>query len=137
MPTTEIQGRKIIIDRFNSGEVLSDALQRHVYVRLELCNNGVANLPADVWLMDNLTRTGLYWRDNQRLVSFLLVVWFAIGFGCSIFGIEWLNEFKFGQVGLGFWIAQQGSIFVFVLIVLVYALAMDRLDRRHDMKDDR
>ena len=85
--------------------------------------------------MNKSTRTSSYWRDNLKIVSCLLSVWFAAGFGCSIFGIEWLNSFKFGQVGLGFWIAQQGSIFVFVLIVLVYALAMDRLDRRHGMRD--
>lgn len=87
--------------------------------------------------MDKSTRTGSYWRDNLGLVSCLLVVWSATGFGCSIFGIEWLNRFNFGQLGLGFWIAQQGSIFVFVLIVLVYALAMDRLDRNHDMGGDK
>ncbi len=77
-----------------------------------------------------------YWKDNLRVVSILLLVWFTVGFGCSIFFITSLNKIKFGEVGLGFWIAQQGSIFVFVLIVLAYALWMDRLDRKHGVGDD-
>ncbi len=78
-----------------------------------------------------------YWKHNLLAVTLLLLVWFAVGFLGSIFGIEWLNRFQVGQLGLGFWMAQQGSIFVFVLLVLVYALWMDRLDRRYGLGDDR
>ena len=74
-----------------------------------------------------------YWRSNIRAVAFLLSIWFLVGFCGSIFFIERLNEAKVGQVGLGFWMAQQGSIFVFVILVLAYALWMDRLDRKHDV----
>ena len=71
-----------------------------------------------------------YWRANLMAVAVLLSIWFVVAYVCSILGIEWLNQFQVGKVGLGFWMAQQGSIYVFVLLVLVYAVWMDRLDRR-------
>ena len=72
-----------------------------------------------------------YWKDNVRLVAILLSIWFVVGYGCSIFFIEAMNTIRIGNVGLGFWFAQQGSIFFFVLLVLAYALGMDILDRKH------
>ncbi len=86
--------------------------------------------------MENPNRNRSYWNDNLFVVSLLLTVWFVVAYGGAILGIEWLNKFRIGQVGLGFWVAQQGAILVFVLIVLVYAVWMDRLDRRHGMGDD-
>ena len=77
-----------------------------------------------------------YWMRNIRLVSVLLAIWFVAGFVLSIFFIESLNGIKLGNVGLGFWMAQQGSIFVFVVLVLVYALLMDRIDRSAEGADD-
>lgn len=74
-----------------------------------------------------------YWRANIRTVIVLLGIWFVVGFVCSILFIEPLNSFKIGKLGLGFWFAQQGSIFVFVLLVLTYAIRMDRLDRKYDV----
>ena len=74
-----------------------------------------------------------YWRSNIKAVVFLLAIWFLVGYCGSIFFIEELNAVRVGHVGLGFWLAQQGSIFVFVLLVLAYALWMDRLDRKHDV----
>ena len=71
-----------------------------------------------------------YWLANLRVVSVLMTIWFLVAYGASILGIEWLNQFKIGQLGLGFWMAQQGSIYVFVVLVLVYAIWMDRLDRK-------
>ena len=86
--------------------------------------------------MANSDRSNSYWKDNLIVVSILLFIWFVVGFGCGIFQIDNLNNFKVGKLGLGFWIAQQGAIFVFVLIVLAYALWMDRLDRKHGVGDD-
>ena len=74
-----------------------------------------------------------YWKANLRTVVLLLAIWFVVGFVCSILFIEPLNGFKIGKIGLGFWFAQQGSIFVFVLLVLSYAIWMDRLDRKYDV----
>lgn len=76
-----------------------------------------------------------YWKSNVRAVVILLAIWFVVGYGCSIFFIESMNRIKIGQVGLGFWFAQQGSIFVFVLLVLAYALWMDVLDRKHGVEE--
>lgn len=74
-----------------------------------------------------------YWRDNLRLMAVLLVLWAAASFGCGILFADWLNQFRLPFTGfpLGFWFAQQGSIIVFVLCILFYCIAMNRLDRRH------
>lgn len=76
-----------------------------------------------------------YWRSNLRAVVVLMGIWFLVGYCCSIFFIEQLNLVQIGNVGLGFWFAQQGSIFVFVLLVLAYAIWMDRLDRKYDVEE--
>ena len=73
-----------------------------------------------------------YWVANLTVVSILLAIWGMVAFVACIFLIGWLNQFKMGNVGFGFWMAQQGSILVFVALVLIYALAMDRIDRRFD-----
>ncbi len=64
-------------------------------------------------------------------VAGLLLVWAFVGLGCGVLFADWLNQFHLGGFPLGFWFAQQGSILVFVLLILVYALAMRALDRRH------
>lgn len=74
-----------------------------------------------------------YWRDNLRIMAVLLCIWAAASFVCGILIADWLNQFYLPFTGfpLGFWFAQQGSIVVFVLCILLYCLAMNRLDRRH------
>ncbi len=74
-----------------------------------------------------------YWRTNVRIMSCLLLIWAGASFGGGILLADWLNQFRLPFTGfpLGFWVAQQGSIVVFVLCVLVYCLLMNRLDRRH------
>lgn len=69
-----------------------------------------------------------YWRKNLRLMVVLLTIWFTVSFVCGILLVEQLNEIVIGGFPLGFWFAQQGSIYTFVLLILVYALRMDRLD---------
>ncbi len=80
----------------------------------------------------NATR---YWIVNLRVVAVLLSIWFVSGFVISIFFIDQFNEIPIGNVGLGFWFAQQGSIFVFVVLVLLYAVIMDYVDRRFELGD--
>ncbi len=69
-----------------------------------------------------------YWRANLKLIAGCLVVWFVASFGCGLLLVDWLNQFMLGGFKLGFWFAQQGSILVFVLVLIYYARAMKRLD---------
>lgn len=84
--------------------------------------------PADDWRKE-------YWRRNLRLMVALLVVWFAVSFGCGILFVEQLNQVTMAGFPLGFWFAQQGSIYVFVLLILVYAMRMDRLDKEYGVDE--
>lgn len=72
-----------------------------------------------------------YWRANLALIAALLVVWALVSYGFGIVLVEPLNRFRLGGFPLGFWFAQQGAIYVFVVLIAVYALAMDRIDRRY------
>jgi putative solute:sodium symporter small subunit len=74
-----------------------------------------------------------YWRRNVRLMSVLLGFWALAGLGCGVLWADRLNEInvRLGGFPLGFWFAQQGSILVFIVLILVYAAAMNRLDRAH------
>jgi putative solute:sodium symporter small subunit len=74
-----------------------------------------------------------YWRSNLRIMTVLLAVWFVAGLGCGVVWADWLNQFALPGTAfpLGFWFAQQGSIVVFVLVILVYCVLMNRLDRKH------
>ncbi len=72
-----------------------------------------------------------YWRANLRIMAVLLAVWAVVGLGCGVLLADTLNQFRLGGFPLGFWFAQQGSILTFVLLILVYALALNRLDARH------
>ncbi len=76
-----------------------------------------------------------YWRANVRLIATLLVVWFLTAYVISILLAPWLNQFRLGSVPLGFWFAQQGSIYVFILLIWIYARKMDSLDRQYDVHE--
>jgi len=68
------------------------------------------------------------------LIGVLLCVWFVVPFGLGIVFVEPLNRFHLGGFPLGFWFAQQGSIYVFIVLVLCYAVWMRRLDREHGVE---
>ena len=72
-----------------------------------------------------------YWRANLSLMAKLLTVWFVCSYGLGILLVEPLNNFHVGGFPLGFWFAQQGAIYIFIVLIFVYARAMDRLDRDH------
>jgi putative solute:sodium symporter small subunit len=74
-----------------------------------------------------------YWRANLKIMTLLLSIWAVVPFGFGILLADWLNQYRLPFTGfpLGFWFAQQGSIVVFVILILVYCLAMNWLDRRH------
>jgi putative solute:sodium symporter small subunit len=72
-----------------------------------------------------------YWRANLQLVAVLLVVWAIFAFGLSVVFVEDLNAFRLGGFPLGFWFAQQGSIYAFIVLIWIYAWMADRLARRY------
>ena len=74
-----------------------------------------------------------YWRANLRILVILLSVWFAVSFGLGILWVEPLNRIHIGGFPLGFWFSQQGSIYVFIGLIWVYARRMDRIDRDHQV----
>lgn len=77
-----------------------------------------------------------YWRDTIRLTMGLLLVWFAVSYGAGILLRELLDQFHIGGAPLGFWFAQQGSIFVFVALIFYYCFAMNRLERKYKIEDE-
>lgn len=72
-----------------------------------------------------------YWKANVRILTTLLSIWFFISYVCGILLADFLDQFRFGGFKLGFWIAQQGSIYVFIILIIVYVFWMDRLDARY------
>ena len=80
-------------------------------------------------------REGAYWKENLRLVSILLAIWFAVSFLFGIILVDTLDMIRIGGVGLGFWFAQQGSIYFFVLIILVYIKLMNKLDKKYGVNE--
>ncbi len=76
-----------------------------------------------------------YWRANLRLMAGLLAIWFFVSFGCGILWVEPLNAIRIGGFQLGFWFAQQGSIYVFVVLIFIYVWRMNKLDRKYDVDE--
>ncbi len=76
-----------------------------------------------------------YWKRNVALMAKLLFVWAAVSYGCGIVFVNELNALHIGGFPLGFWFAQQGSIFTFVVLIFVYVLCMSRLDREFDVHE--
>ena len=77
-----------------------------------------------------------YWKSNLSLLAILLIIWFVVSYGLGIILVEPLNAFSLGGYPLGFWFAQQGSIYVFLVLIFVYAWAMNALDRKYDVHED-
>jgi len=77
-----------------------------------------------------------YWRRNRSLMIRLMAIWFIVSFGFGIIGVDLLNTVQVGGYKLGFWFAQQGSIFVFIGLIFYYVVAMARLDREFGVEED-
>ena len=77
-----------------------------------------------------------YWKANLLILSIILFIWFIVSFGFGIIWSESLDEIKIWGFKLGFWFAQQGSIYIFVLLIFVYVALMNRLDKKHKSKED-
>lgn len=76
-----------------------------------------------------------YWKTNLRYLLILLLIWFAVSYGAGILFVEELNAIRMGGFKLGFWFAQQGSIYVFVVLILVYVYLMNKLDKKFDVDE--
>ena len=76
-----------------------------------------------------------YWAANIKLMATLLVIWFVVSFGCGILFVDQLNSIRLGGYKLGFWFAQQGSIYSFVVLIFVYAKKMGDLDRKYGVEE--
>jgi len=72
-----------------------------------------------------------YWKENIRYVGILLVIWFIVSYGAGIVFKEQLDTIKIGGFKLGFWFAQQGSMYVFVVLIFVYVRLMNKLDKKY------
>ncbi len=77
-----------------------------------------------------------YWRTNVRYLLILLLVWFAVSYGAGILFVDQLNQIEIGGFKLGFWFAQQGAIYVFVVLIFVYVWLMNRLDREYNVNEE-
>ena len=77
-----------------------------------------------------------YWRRNVKLITICMVVWFVVSFGFGILLLEPLNAIRIGGYKLGFWFAQQGSIYVFVALIFIYSKAMENLDKEFGVEEE-
>ena len=77
-----------------------------------------------------------YWRTNVRYLLILLCIWFLASFGAGILFADWLNQFQIGGFPLGFWFAQQGSIYIFLVLIGVYIYLMNSLDRKYRIPEN-
>lgn len=81
--------------------------------------------------MTDKEKAKAYWKENIRYVFILLVIWFLVSFAAGILFKEALNTFKIGGFKLGFWFAQQGAMYVFVILIFIYVRLMNKLDKKY------
>lgn len=77
-----------------------------------------------------------YWKENLRLMLWLLAFWFIVSFGCGVLFVDQLNTLPFFGFPLGFWFAQQGAIYLFVVEIFFYVWQMNRLDRKYNFHEE-
>ena len=84
--------------------------------------------------MNNKNRE--YWNANLKIVSILLIIWCFVSFGFGILFSDFLDQIKIGGFKLGFWFAQQGSIYIFVILIFVYVYLMQKLEKKNSQEED-
>jgi len=77
-----------------------------------------------------------YWRANLSLTLKVLIIWFSVSFGCGIIFKEELDQFSLGGAPFGFWMAQQGSIICFVILLIAYSYLMNKLDKKYGFEEE-
>ncbi|MEM9141983.1 MAG: DUF4212 domain-containing protein [Bacteroidota bacterium] len=86
-------------------------------------------------MSDNQKRASAYWRENVKYLFILLTIWFLVSYGAGILFKDALDQIQIGGFRLGFWFAQQGSIYVFVVLIFVYVRLMNKLDKKYGYDD--
>ena len=86
-------------------------------------------------MSDGKAAAAAYWKENLRVLLTLLCVWFAVSFGCGILFVDALDKIVIGGFPLGFWFAQQGSIYTFVALIFIYVWQMNRLDHKYNVDE--
>ena len=81
--------------------------------------------------MSSKSNAKAYWKENIRSVLILMSIWFFVSYGAGILFKDVLNEIRLGGFKLGFWFAQQGSMYVFVILIFVYVRLMNKLDKKY------
>jgi len=76
-----------------------------------------------------------YWKENIKYLAILMSIWFVVSYGFGILLVEPLNSIQFGGFKLGFWFAQQGSIYVFIILIFVYVRLMNKLDKKYQVNE--
>ena len=76
-----------------------------------------------------------YWKENLRIIVTYLAVWFVVSYGCGILFVDQLDAIQFFGFPLGFWFGQQGSIFVYVILIWMYVSSMNKLDEKYDVHE--
>jgi len=80
---------------------------------------------------DKQKKATAYWQENLKYLVILLSIWFVVSYGAGIILKDWLNQFTMGGFKLGFWFAQQGAIYVFIILIFVYVRLMNKLDKKY------
>jgi putative solute:sodium symporter small subunit len=86
-------------------------------------------------MKQNTNAAKQYWHRNLQIIFSYLIIWFVVSFGCGIVFVDELNQFNFFGFKLGYWFANQGSIFVFSGLTIAYAVRMNRLDNEFDVSE--
>ena len=87
-------------------------------------------------MSDRNEATSAYWKENLRILLSLLTIWFVVSFGCGILFVDQLDKIQIGGFPLGFWFAQQGSIYTFLILIFVYIFKMNKLDRKYNVHEE-
>lgn len=85
--------------------------------------------------MQNKEKMKRYWKENLKYLSILLTIWFVVSYVCGILFVDQLNTIKLGGFKLGFWFAQQGAMYVFVILIFVYVRLMNKLDKKYGLQE--
>lgn len=83
----------------------------------------------------NQDKAHQYWQENISIIIKLLIIWFTVSYGCGILFINELNNIEISGVKLGYWFAQQGAIYIFVILIFVYAKAMSKIDQKYGVNE--